>query len=119
MGRLFKRFGGFDIDDQLDLRCLLDRQFGRLFTLENAACLDAEESYGIYEAASVAHQAAPTGKLGKLIDRRYAADLTRKKPGTLTAGASFFSEVECSSAELSPRLPPMSDVPDPVATAQD
>jgi hypothetical protein len=33
--------GGFEVDDQLDLRDLLDRQIGRLLALENPAGVDA------------------------------------------------------------------------------
>ena len=36
-----ERLGGLEVDDQLDLRGLLDRQVGRLLALENAAGIDA------------------------------------------------------------------------------
>src|SRR5262245_36159192 len=36
-----ERLGGFEVDDQLDLRDLLDRQIGRLLALENPAGVDA------------------------------------------------------------------------------
>jgi hypothetical protein len=34
-----ERFGGFEIDDQLNLGGLLDRQVGGLLAFENAACV--------------------------------------------------------------------------------
>ena len=36
-----ERFGGVHVDDQLDLHRLLDGEVGRLFTIENPACVDA------------------------------------------------------------------------------
>jgi hypothetical protein len=36
-----ERFGGLEIDDQLDFRDLLHRQVGRLLALEDAARMDA------------------------------------------------------------------------------
>jgi hypothetical protein len=36
-----KRFGGLEVKDKLEFRCLLHRQVGRLLTLENAANVDA------------------------------------------------------------------------------
>jgi hypothetical protein len=36
-----ERLGGLEVDVQLDFRCLLDRQIGRLRALENPAGIDA------------------------------------------------------------------------------
>jgi hypothetical protein len=41
-GSHFER--GFEVDDQIDLRDLLDRQIGRLLALENPAGVDAYSS---------------------------------------------------------------------------
>ena len=43
-----ERPGGFHIDDQLESRRLLDRQIGRLFALENSACVDAERTVSVH-----------------------------------------------------------------------
>ena len=47
-----ERLGGAEIDDQVDFRCLLDRQIGGLLALENSASVDAGEAIGIGEACS-------------------------------------------------------------------
>jgi hypothetical protein len=39
--RQAERFGGFEVDDELKLRGLLDRQVGWLFALENLAGIEA------------------------------------------------------------------------------
>ena len=54
---------GFDIDDQLELGRLIDRQVCRLLALENARSLDAGAAIAIREAISIAHEAACTGHL--------------------------------------------------------
>src|SRR6266568_7386538 len=53
-----ERLGGLEIDDQLDFRCPLDRQFGGLLALENSAGVDAGEAIGIGNSRSVTHQAS-------------------------------------------------------------
>src|SRR5262249_55962599 len=45
--------GGLEIDDQLDLHLLLDRQIGWLFTLENATGVKSDLSVLLYQARSV------------------------------------------------------------------
>jgi hypothetical protein len=49
--------GGLQVDDQLDLGGLLDRQIGRLLSVENAAGIDARKAVGVREASSVAGEA--------------------------------------------------------------
>ena len=61
-----ERLGGLEVDDQLDLRGLLDRQIGRLLALEYPAGVDADLTGRFRKAASVAHQAAGRGELAKL-----------------------------------------------------
>src|SRR5262249_4114189 len=51
-----KCLGGLDIDHQLQLRGLLDRQVSRLLALENPAGIDADLAIGIGRAGSIAHQ---------------------------------------------------------------
>src|SRR5690242_15402234 len=38
-----ERSGGLDVDVQFDFRCLLDRQIGRLLTLEDTAGIDTNQ----------------------------------------------------------------------------
>src|SRR5262249_50717962 len=66
-----ERLGGLEIDDQLDLRGLIDWQVGRLRTLENAAGVEADVAVRLPKIAPVAHQTAGYGKSAKLIDRRH------------------------------------------------
>jgi hypothetical protein len=41
-----ERFGRFEVDDRLERGRLLDRQIGRLFSFDNAACLDVDLTIG-------------------------------------------------------------------------
>ena len=56
-----ERLGGLEIDDQLDLRQLLDRQVGWLVALENPAGVDAGLAIDVGDAACIARQ--PAGDL--------------------------------------------------------
>src|SRR5262249_19456119 len=49
-----ERPGSLEIDDQLDLRCLLHRQVGRLLALKDAAGIDADQSERVRKISSVA-----------------------------------------------------------------
>src|SRR5262245_6161904 len=62
---------GLEIDDQLDLRGLLDGQITRLFSLENSADVSADQTIKVRLIASVAHQTAARGELAILEDRRH------------------------------------------------
>src|SRR6516165_32663 len=64
-----ERPGGLEIDDQLDLRCLLHRQVGRLLALKDAAGIDADQSERVRKIGSVAHQASCRSELAKLVRR--------------------------------------------------
>src|SRR5260370_16341706 len=52
-----ERFGGLDVDGQLDFRGLLDRKVSRLLTLENAASINAGEVLRFFGVRSIAHEA--------------------------------------------------------------
>src|SRR6516225_10535192 len=65
------RLGGHKIDDQLDLRGLLDRQVGRLFSLEDAADINAGEAARFETVGSKTHQATSVRKVACLVDRGY------------------------------------------------
>src|SRR5262249_51604361 len=50
-----KRFGGLEVDDQIELRRLLDRQVGRFFALKDAAGIDADLMICVGKIRSVAY----------------------------------------------------------------
>ena len=58
MGLQAERFGGSEVDDQLELGRLHDRQVRRLRALEYEARLDAELTPCVRQAGSIAHQPA-------------------------------------------------------------
>src|SRR5437879_3888924 len=60
--------GGGQVDHELELDRLHDRQVGRLLALENPPSVDADLAIGIGKAGPVAHQAAGFGKLAQKID---------------------------------------------------
>src|SRR5262245_23689174 len=64
-----ERPGSFQIDDQLDLGGLLDRQITGLFALENSADISADQTVVFPVIASVAHQAPSRSELAKNVDR--------------------------------------------------
>src|SRR6266481_4968901 len=64
-----QHLGCLEIDDHLDFGSLLDRHFGRLLSIENAANVNAGMLIRIGKISSVANQAAAHGKRAKLEDR--------------------------------------------------
>jgi hypothetical protein len=50
-----ERFGGLEVEDQLDLGRLLDRKVRRLDASENSASENADPMIGVGEAIAVAH----------------------------------------------------------------
>ncbi len=58
-----ERLSGLEIDDQLDLRDLLDRQIGRLLALEYSAGIKAGQTERVRKIGSITHQAAGCGEL--------------------------------------------------------
>src|SRR5262249_40494957 len=52
--------GGVEVDHELELARLYDRQVGRLLALENPASIDAGLALGLGKTRSVAHQTAGT-----------------------------------------------------------
>src|SRR5262245_52807031 len=64
-----KRVGGFQIEDQLGLHRLLDRQIGWLLALENTASIDAALMVRVRKAVSIADQAACHDVLAKWVHR--------------------------------------------------
>src|SRR5260370_21507136 len=64
-----ERLGGLEIDDQLECRWLLDRQFGGLGAVEGFSGVNAELAIDSREARPIADQAAGSGELARIIDR--------------------------------------------------
>src|SRR5262245_61534760 len=61
--------GGLDVDIQLDLGGLLDRQVSRLIAFQNPAGVDAGRTKRVRKTGSVAHEAAGRCELARLVDR--------------------------------------------------
>jgi hypothetical protein len=75
-----KCLGGLEIDRQFKLRWLHDRQFGRLFALENPSDVDACLTPGVQSAGAVTNQASCEGELAHQRDcRNCVTDCERGK----------------------------------------
>src|SRR5438477_336733 len=66
-----ERLGGLEVDVELDLCGLQDRQIGWFFALENSAGVAAGQAVAIRNVASVTHQATGGDERSILIDRRH------------------------------------------------
>src|SRR5262249_31775972 len=64
-----ERLRSLEVDDQLHLCCLLDRQISRLFAFENSSGVNADLTIVIRLTGSVAQQAAGRGERAILMDR--------------------------------------------------
>src|SRR5215217_8735796 len=67
-----ERFGGPEVEHQLELRRLYDRQVARFGALENSASVDTCLAIRIRQAGPVADQAASNNVFAPDIGRRYA-----------------------------------------------
>ena len=65
-----ERLGGLQIDHQLECGRLLHRQIGRLGAVEDLPGVSGELAVDSGEAGSIADQAAQSGELTPVIDRR-------------------------------------------------
>src|SRR5215475_8961188 len=63
-----ERRGGLEVDDQLYLHHLLDRQICRLIAFQNPAGVDAGRTKRVSKTGSVAHEAAGRCELARLVD---------------------------------------------------
>jgi hypothetical protein len=61
-----KRLGCLEIDGEIELGRLHDRQVGRLLSLENPLDLNADLPIGVGETGAAAHKTAVRGKLARL-----------------------------------------------------
>src|SRR6266496_6287802 len=91
-----ERLGGLEVNDQPDLRDLLDRKVGRLLALEDSAGVDADLTMNFRKIASVTHEAASRSELTKREDCRNRA--AKRCYGELFAPASE----ECIGADHQP-----------------
>src|SRR5262245_66342910 len=64
-----ERLGGLEVDHQLELGRLLDRQIARLGALENPADVNAGLAIGVRKVRSIAHQTPGCGVLPQIVDR--------------------------------------------------
>jgi hypothetical protein len=74
-----ERLGGLQVDHQLEMGRLLDRQIGGLGALEDLSGVNADLAISSREARSIADQATGRGELAKAIDRRN--DMVPPAPG--------------------------------------
>src|SRR5262249_9040472 len=65
-----KSAGSLDIDDQLELARLQDRQVGGLFAVQNAARIISDLAYRVRKTRAIAYQAPRYGEITILEDRR-------------------------------------------------
>src|SRR5262245_11136078 len=65
-----KGLRSIDVDDQLELRWLLDREIGRLCPTQNLVDIFSDASEQVRKVCSVAHQASRIDVLPKTMHRR-------------------------------------------------
>ena len=66
-----KRAGGLHIDHKFERGRLLHRHVGRLFALENAPRIDADQPVTLHIAGTVAHEPARFDEVAQRRDRRH------------------------------------------------
>ena len=64
-----ERLGGSEIEDQVELGWLQDRQIGGLFALKDLADVAAGLAIRIRKVGSIARQSAGCGVLAQIVDR--------------------------------------------------
>src|SRR5918998_4243664 len=67
-----ERLGSLEIDEQLNFRCLLDREIRRIGARKDPAGMDPTLIAPVNITASVADEAARRSELAKLVDRGYS-----------------------------------------------
>jgi hypothetical protein len=65
-----ERFGGLEVDHQVEFGGLQNRKIGWLLTLENPPGVDADLSIRIHNAWPITHQATSHGLFAIAVDRR-------------------------------------------------
>jgi hypothetical protein len=100
-----KRLRGLEVDAQLDLGGLLDRQVGRLFAFEDAGDITAGEAISVGEIGAVADQAAGHDEIAARADRWHA--VADRQCGELSTVAG---EERISGADYQPAWPKLADL---------
>src|SRR5215468_11006104 len=80
-----KRLGSLEVQEHLDLRGLLNRQFARFFPFENTGGVDASQTVSVGKATAIAHQPAGGDELAVFENRRYR--VSERQFGELLASA--------------------------------
>src|SRR5215472_17477934 len=97
-----ERLGGFEVDDQLELRWLHDRQVRGPLAFENPAGVHACLAIRISDAAAVADQAADFGELAPLV---YCGNRTPRRQGdeliALAVEKRIAADEDCARTLLS------------------
>src|SRR5262249_18499298 len=96
---------GLSVNDELELAHLLDRQFPRLYTLEDATGIDADDTPRIRDVGPVAHQPAGFGDFtrggchGNRVARRHGGQLNppavEKSAGADEEGIGPLADKRC------------------------
>ena len=93
--------GGLQVDDQLELARLHDRQVLRSLALEDATGVDADQTLVVGNASSVAHQATGRRKFPILEDRGHrVANGQRGEPFALANEESIGADHERAYSQL-------------------
>src|SRR5579871_1515030 len=96
-----KRLGGLEVQEQLDLRGLLDWQVAGVFAFEYAAGVDPGHAIGILRVATVTDQAAGRGERATLEDRGHrVAERQRGEPFGLADEESIGADHERLGLQL-------------------
>src|SRR5262245_52094338 len=91
-----ERFGSLEVDHEIELRRLLDRQFGGLGALENSAGVFAKLPIGIGNIRTVAHQSAGLNIFTPRIDHRQFVDCCElNDQGAFAREESIGADYEC------------------------
>jgi hypothetical protein len=84
-----ERLGGLEIDDQLELARLLDRQIGRLGAVEDLPGVNADLAIDSRDARSITDQAAIRDELAPHRDRRNGVAQGRELVEPISEEADF------------------------------
>src|SRR5262245_26837990 len=89
-----QRLRGVKVDRQFELVQLLDRQIGRVFSLEDSTRINAALVKTLAYDCPVAHQATNLNELAPFIDRRYLVPRGKRNELLLPAGKEWIGAHE-------------------------
>src|SRR5262245_22291706 len=96
-----KRLGGFEIEDHLNFRGLIDRQISGFFTFKYAATVNADLPVPFGVAGSVTQQGTRRGKLAIRKDRGYSMASCKLAQSPAAAGKKCIgTDYEPAQSEL-------------------